>query len=276
MSGRLSDRYRTAFVTGAASGLGRAFAEMLQAEGVRVWGTARDPARLAGAAGLVPVALDLADPAGAEAAFLRAAESAGGGFDLVINNAGAGVFGAFGAVDFSAWQRQWEAMLTGTFRLTHAAWRQMQGRRRGCLVNVSSLAAEFPIPYMSGYNAAKAGLSALSQSLMFETADRAVTVIDFRPGDYRTGFNRSMHHRSASGDSFRGASAAVWKTIDAMLNAAPRPERAARDLRRALLRGRSGIVRSGSFFQGQLAPLFARLIPSGWQRGATARYFGLR
>jgi NAD(P)-dependent dehydrogenase (short-subunit alcohol dehydrogenase family) len=48
MPRRLSDPYGTAFVTGAASGLGRAFAEMLVAEGARVWGTSRDPAKLAG------------------------------------------------------------------------------------------------------------------------------------------------------------------------------------------------------------------------------------
>ena len=273
MSGRLSDRYRTAFVTGAASGLGRAFVAMLLAEGVRVWGTSRDPARIAPAAALVPVALDLADPAGAEAALGRAAEQAGGGFDLVINNAGAGVFGEFGAVEFSTWAGQWEAMLTGTFRLTHAAWRQLQARRGGCLVNVSSLAAEFPLPFMAGYNVAKAGLSALSESLIFESRNSAVTVIDFRPGDYRTDFNRNMQTLSPA---FGSRPAAVWRRLEANLAAAPPPAAAAADLRRALARGRSGIVRSGSFFQARLGPLAARLLPAAVLRAVLARYLGGR
>jgi NAD(P)-dependent dehydrogenase (short-subunit alcohol dehydrogenase family) len=273
MSRPLSERFPSAFVTGAGSGLGRAFTAMLLAEGVRVWGTSRDPARLAGPAGLTPVALDLADPPAAEAAFLRAAEQAGGAFDLVINNAGAGVFGEYAAVDFAVWQRQWDAMLTGTFRLTHAAWRQMQGRGRGCLVNVSSLAAEFPLPLMAGYNVAKAALSALSESLIFESRSSAVTVIDFRPGDYRTDFNRNMLIPSPAAGP---RAAAVWRRLESNLAAAPLPAAAAADLRRALAGGRSGVVRSGSFFQARLGPLAARLLPAAWLRAVLARYLGGR
>ena len=65
----LNQRHGTAFVTGASTGLGRAFTEMLLREGVRVWGTSRDPKRLADqSAGhpgtFFPVTLDLADPSG--------------------------------------------------------------------------------------------------------------------------------------------------------------------------------------------------------------------
>jgi hypothetical protein len=55
----------------------------------------------------------------------------------------------------------------------------------------------------------------------------------------------------------------------------PAPELAARDLRAALLANRSGVVRSGSFFQATVAPLLARIAPRSWVRWATARYYGL-
>ena len=105
MPARISELHRTAFVTGASTGLGRAFAQMLMREGVQVWGTARDASRLAhflpdGAnAGRVmfhPVVLDLRDGAAAEDVFHHAEKDANG-FDLVINNAGYGVFGEFAA-----------------------------------------------------------------------------------------------------------------------------------------------------------------------------------
>src|SRR5947209_3098863 len=106
MSQQVSDLHRTAFITGASTGLGRAFAEMLLADGVRVWGTSRDLARLSplGApssgfrspAAFTPVALDLRDGRAAEEKFLTA-DRAAGGFDLVINNAGYGVFAEFTA-----------------------------------------------------------------------------------------------------------------------------------------------------------------------------------
>jgi len=273
--GRPSQLSGTAFVTGASAGLGRAFALMLLADGVRVWGSSRDASRLAGlAAGrpgaFHPVALDLGDAGGAVRAFAGALEAAGGGFDWVVNNAGYGVFGEFASTDPAVWRAQVGAMLGTVLSISHAAFGSMRGRGRGCLVHVSSLAAEFPLPYMSGYNVAKAGLSALSESLMFESRGTGVRVIDFRPGDYRTDFNRSMHKGSLS-----AAAEAAWAALEAGLAEAPPPERAARDLRRALLSGRGGIVRSGSLFQARLAPAMARLAPASWVRRASARYFGL-
>ncbi len=249
---------------------------MLLAEGVRVWGTARTTDRLgefAGQVGFVPVALDLADANAAAAAFTRAAAEAGG-FDVVIANAGYGVFGRFDATDFPVWQAQVDAMLTTTARISHLALPGMRTRGRGALVHVASLATEFPLPYMSGYNIAKAGLSALSESLMVETAGSGVTVLDFRPGDHRTGFNQTMQSQSI--DPHRDPRLArAWETLEANLRSGPAPERAAADLRRALIRGRSGVVRSGSWFQSTLAPLLARLAPLSLKRAVMARYYGV-
>ena len=249
---------------------------MLLAEGVRVWGTARDEARLsrlAANAAFTPVVLDLSDAAGAERVFLEAGQRAGGAFDLVINNAGYGVFGPFAATEFSTWQCQLDAVLGATVRLSHAALRGMLARNRGCLVNVSSLVVEFPLPFMSGYNVAKAGLSALSESLIFETRGTGVTVIDFRPGDYRTAFNQAMHPTATAPQPDRRL-ASAWSALEHHLKSSPMPERAARDLRVALMRGRSGTVRSGSFFQARLAPLFSRLLPARVRRAIIARYQG--
>jgi short-subunit dehydrogenase len=278
MALRVSDLYSSAFVTGAGSGLGLAFAEMLLAEGVRVWGTSRDASRLASLAGrhpsrFFPVALNLADATGAVDAFRGAAAQAGGAFDLVINNAGYGVFGEFDTVAAAQWRAQIEAMLGATIGLTHAAYGAMRARNRGCLVNISSMAAEFPLPYMSGYNVAKAGLSALSESLLFESRGTAVSVIDFRPGDYRTSFNQAMQTPlSARGASRRTERA--WRILEANLSGSPAPSRAAGDLRRALRRRHRGVVRSGPFFQVFVAPLLARLCPTWLFRAGAARYFG--
>ena len=274
MSRRLSDLHRTAFVTGASTGLGRAFAEMLLAEGVRVWGTSRDPARLSAfapthAALFTPVALDLRDARAAEEKFL-AADRAAGGFDLVINNAGYGVFAEFAAADFSIWQQQLEVMLINTARLSHAALRGLLARRRGALVNISSLAGEFPLPFQSAYNIAKAGLSALNASLMIETAGTGVVVIDFRPGDYRTDFEGSvLRPQPAATPRMTRA----WNAFAAMMQSGPAPDHAAAALRRALWRNRSGTVRTGRFFQAVAGPFLARFGSLQLNRRVQAKYF---
>lgn len=272
----LSSLYRTAFITGASAGLGRAFAELLLAEGVRVWGTARDAARLTPLetnTHFTAVVLDLEKPDEAAAAFVTAATVAGG-FDLVVNNAGYGVFAPFTGVDFSIWQKQLDAMLGATARLSHSALRDMLAKNRGCLVNVASLATDFSLPFMSGYNVAKSGLSALSESLICETRGTGVVVIDFRPGDFCTGFNKAMQAESRpSGADARLAHA--WQTLEKNLSEAPPPKYAAAGLRKALLRQRSGTVRCGSFFQAQLAPFLIRFAPPGLRRAIIAHYFGI-
>jgi short-subunit dehydrogenase len=279
MSSALSARYRTAFVTGASTGLGLAFTDMLLGEGVVVWGTARDAARLRARANFHAVALELGDGALAEQAFLEA-ERAAGGFDLVINNAGFGAFGAFAHTEFSVWEEQLRVMLVNTARLSHAALRGMLARRRGALVNISSIAGEFGMPYQAVYNTTKAGLSALNESLMYELPGTGVIVIDFRPGDYRTDFEGSVRRpvqaAALAADAVNTARMArVWDKFVAMMQSGPAPAQAADDLRRALLRGRSGTVRSGRFFQAVLGPFLARFGSLALRRRVQEQYFGL-
>jgi short-subunit dehydrogenase len=275
MSPRISEIYPTAFVTGASTGLGRAFTEMLLADGVRVWGTARDASRLTELSkdkNFTPVALELRDGAAAERVFLDA-DRAAGGFALVINNAGYGVFGEFAATEFAVWEEQLEVMLVNTARLSHAALRGMRARNHGALVNISSLAAEFPLPFQSAYNIAKAGLTALNESLMIETAGTGVVVLDVRPGDYRTDFEGSV--RRPPGET-TPAMARAWAAFGKMMETGPAPAHAAAALHRALLRRRSGTVRCGRFFQAVLAPLLSRFGSLPLRRRIQAMYFDLR
>ncbi|MFH1496223.1 MAG: SDR family NAD(P)-dependent oxidoreductase, partial [Verrucomicrobiota bacterium] len=219
----------TAFVTGASQGLGRAFTEMLLAEGVRVWGTARSVERLADLSAnplFTAVALDLGDPAAAEDAY-RGASAQAGGFHLVVNNAGYGIFADALAEDPAVWDAQIDEMLKATIRLGRLALLEMKPRGRGHLVNISSLAVEFPLPFMSGYNVVKAGLSAWSESLAVELAGSGVCVVDFRPGDYRTDFNRVATRGAGTADP---RAERAWTVLGRNLDVAPPPARAAAEL----------------------------------------------
>jgi len=268
----LASRYRTALVTGAGAGLGRAFAEMLRAEGVEVWGTSRRPESLPVSPKFHAVGFDLAGGDAAAEALVAQVECESGGIDLLVHNAGYGVFGGLLDQPLAVWRAQLDEMLGSSLALDRTVFAAMASRRRGCIVNVTSMAVEFPIPLLTGYNIAKAGLAALTESLMSEARAAGIAVIDFRPGDYRTGFNQTMF--AAPQGSQSAAARRVAARLDATLAAAPLPARAAQDLRCALGRGRSGVVRSGSFFQTVLAPHGARLAPLALRRAAMARYFG--
>ena len=201
-----------------------------------------------------------------------------GGFDVVVNNAGYGVFARFDVTPFDVWSKQLNAMLLTTLQLAQRQLLDLRTKGRGVMVNVASLATEFPLPYMSGYNVAKAGLSALSESLLIETVGTGVSVIDFRPGDFRTDFNTTMLQLSpstqpgANDSRMQGA----WEVLDQNIATAPAVEMAAADLFQAVRSGACGVVRSGSFFQTRIAPMFERLVPLRWARAVRWHYFGLK
>ena len=267
----LRDRYRTALVTGAASGLGAAFVEMLLVEGLTVWGTSRTITRVPDRAGFHGLALELANPDSVRDAW-TAAERESGGVDLLINNAGEGIFASVSELPESACAQQIDVLLRGPIQLSRLALSAMTGRGRGGIVNVTSLACEFPIPYLATYSAAKAGLAALTAALHLECVGGPLQIVDFRPGDYRTRFNEAMTAPQPEGDA---RARAVWRRLEHLLRAAPPPERAACDLRRALQRGRSGVVRSGTFFQARLAPFLQRFASQRLSRWVQRRYFEL-
>ena len=275
MSGSLNKQYRTAFITGASSGLGEAFTRMLLEEGVKVWGTSRDGAKLQALRDQYPqlfsvVCLELNQAEEAVNQF-RKAEKEAGGFDLVIQNAGYGLFGNFELIPSETWNTQLSSMLGTTLALSHAAWTSMRSTNQGCLVHISSLAVDFPLPFMSGYNVVKAGISALSESLMTEARGTKLVVIDFRPGDFKTAFNERAHKVENLESDKRLKQA--WLKLEENLNTSPKPAQAARDLKKALKAGKSGIVISGGFLQARLAPLATHLLPKKLLRKITALYF---
>ena len=139
-------------------------------------------------------------------------------------------------------------------------------------MNISSLAAEFPLPFQPAYNIAKAGLSALNESLMLEYAGTNIVVIDFRPGDFRTDFDGSVRRPQPENTP---RMTRVWTAFGSMMRSGPAPAGAALALRRALLRNRSGTVRTGRFFQAVAAPFIARLGSLALRRRILARYFNL-
>ena len=260
---------RQAFVTGVSGGLGRAFAERLLAEGVQVWGSARDAARVP--AGIRPVVLDLADAASIARAVAQVRAEAPG-LDLLINNAGAGVHAPLETLAESDLEAQWRVLLHGPASLARAFYSDFRTRGRGMVVNVTSLAGDYPIPFMSAYSGAKAGLSAFTRTLMLESVGSGVSVVDFRPGDYATKFSAAMPVSNHGGraDSLRARAAA-----ESHESAGPSPELAARHLWGAVSAGRSRVVVSGDFWQSRLGPLLARLAPESVVRAYLRRYYGL-
>ncbi len=139
----------------------------------------------------LPVRVDVTDPVSIQA-MLAQVMAEFGRVDILINNAGA-IFGPSPVAQMAddAWRRTLEVNATGVFLVTKAVLPAMiQGQRGGRIVNMSSLAAIRPRPYMAAYAASKAAVAALTQSLAQEVAQFGVTVNAVLPGDIDTGMKQ--------------------------------------------------------------------------------------
>jgi 3-hydroxybutyrate dehydrogenase len=177
---------RTALVTGAASGIGRACALRLAAAGAKVRAVDRDAAgldTLAGQAGplagtLEPRVLDLTD--------LDTAERAATGADVLVNNAGLQLVRPIEEFPPEVFHTVLTVMLEAPFRLIRGALPHMYRQRWGRIVNVSSVHGLRASAYKSAYVAAKHGLEGLSKTTALEGAPHGVTSNCVNPGYVRT------------------------------------------------------------------------------------------
>ncbi|MGD6747291.1 3-hydroxybutyrate dehydrogenase [Streptomyces sp. BH106] len=173
---------RTALVTGAASGIGRACALRLAAAGAKVRAVDRDAVgleALAGEAdGIEPYVLDLTD--------LDAAEEAAAGADVLVNNAGIQLVRPIEEFPPEVFHTVLTVMLEAPFRLLRGALPHMYGQGWGRVVNVSSVHGLRASAYKSAYVAAKHGLEGLSKTAALEGAAHGVTSNCVNPGYVRT------------------------------------------------------------------------------------------
>lgn len=179
---------RVALVTGAASGVGRATAERLVAEGARVGCLDLAPSGLSD--GTLDVIADVRDET-AVAEAIRAVVDWGGKLDLVANVAGVAAFGHTTEVTLAEWDRLIGINLTGTFIVTREALPHLKDSRGG-VVNVASLAGVRGWRYGAAYSASKGGVVALTRSLAIEFAPAGVRVACVCPGSVDTPLKRGL------------------------------------------------------------------------------------
>ena len=177
-------------ITGCSTGFGRELAREVLERGYRAVVTARRPEsvhELAAAYGdrAVVQQLDVTDPSEVDAA-VQAADEAFGGVDVLVNNAGVGYLGAVEESDEGAVRRMFEVNVFGLAAMTRAVLPGMRRRRRGHVVNVSSIGGLRAFPAVGFYNATKFAVVGLSEALAQEVAPLGIRVTVVLPSGFRT------------------------------------------------------------------------------------------
>jgi NAD(P)-dependent dehydrogenase (short-subunit alcohol dehydrogenase family) len=203
-------------ITGCSTGIGRATAERLRAEGHTVYATARRPETIEdlAAAGCVTMALDVTDEASMKAAVERV-EAEEGAVGSLVNNAGYSQSGAIETVAMDAVRRQFETNVFGLIRMSQLVMPGMRRSGRGRIVNISSMGANFTFPGGGIYHATKHAVEAISDAMRFEVEAFGVDVVVIQPGAIRTEFDKaavaSLDDAATTDDVYREFNSHVGK-----------------------------------------------------------------
>ena len=262
------------FLTGASSGIGHATAHTLLARGHEVWGTSRNPDRLPRPERFHPVQLDLRNGEEIEEAFTRSSREAGG-FDVVINNAGSGHFGPAEFLSPREIEDQFRIVFFAHIKLMQLALTEMRARDSGLIVNVTSLAARLPVPFMAAYNAAKAAMASFTMSLQLELTESRVHIVDLQPGDIRTEFNEMISSKEPD-PIYKAKFAKTWDAVERNMKAAPDPELVGAYLVRLIdQENPPARVTVGDAFQTKIAPFIFRFLPQSVRIWGLKKYYGI-
>jgi uncharacterized protein len=255
-----------AVITGASSGLGKEFARQLAGRAARLLLVARRVEAMEVLKGeLVAVnpklrveicGADLGTVAG-RAAVVEWVRVNGFEPDVLINNAGLGDYGVFGAAEKERLREQVEVNISAVVELSHGLLPML--RRPGGILNVSSLAGELPMPDLAVYGASKAFVTSFSEALAVELAEEGVTVACVCPGPTPTNFG-SNARRANGADTNRSGQDFLKQP----------PEKVVAEGLRVLETGRSRVFPGGSV---ALVALVFRLMPRPMLRWLLRRRF---
>lgn len=179
--------HKVAIVTGASKGIGLELTKQLAAKGVSVAAWSRTAAEWTHP-NVAWIACDIADEGQVEKAFQATLERFGPRVDILINNAGFGIFKKMEEFTSEEWHRQYAVNVHGIYYATKRAVPVMRTYKNGHIINVASIAAKAGMASGSGYNGSKFAVRGISESLYREVKDDNIKVTCIFPGSVDTGF----------------------------------------------------------------------------------------
>ncbi|MFF7993596.1 SDR family NAD(P)-dependent oxidoreductase [Kitasatospora xanthocidica] len=225
-------------VTGCSSGLGRALAAAAAEAGDTVAATARKPVALAElrqrhGGRILPLTLDVRDADGCARAVATAVDRLGG-LDVLVNNAGNGVFGAVEEVGDEELRDQLETLVVGPWRLARLVLPVLRAQGSGHILNVSSLAGRMSFPGLAAYTTGKHALEGMTQALAEEAAPFGIRVAALEPAGYATGYGTSLMDAADRSPVYRDATEPMRGQLRTMAESelVGRPEDFAREVLR--------------------------------------------
>jgi NAD(P)-dependent dehydrogenase (short-subunit alcohol dehydrogenase family) len=241
------EQQKVAIVTGSSSGIGYATSLLLARNGFHTYATMRNIGRSADVQDIAykerlpleVIQLDVNDDASIRDS-IEKVESENERIDVLVNNAGYGLVGAFEDLSVEEIKSQFETIFFGVIRLTQQVLPIMRKQKSGTIVNISSGAGRIGFPGMSAYVSSKFALEGLSESMSYELEPFGIKVVIIEPGVIRTNFKKNsvMSKKSLDNSSISPYSSIIQKidsSISSMVEHATPPEEVAKAILHAAI-----------------------------------------
>jgi NAD(P)-dependent dehydrogenase (short-subunit alcohol dehydrogenase family) len=241
------EQQKVAIVTGSSSGIGYATSLLLARNGFHTYATMRNIGRSADVQEIAykerlpleVIQLDVKDDASIRDS-IEKVESENERIDVLVNNAGYGLVGAFEDLSVEEIKSQFETIFFGVIRLTQQVLPIMRKQKSGTIVNISSGAGRIGFPGMSAYVSSKFALEGLSESMSYELEPFGIKVVIIEPGVIRTNFKKNsvMSKKSLDNSSISPYSSIIQKidsSISSMVEHATPPEEVAKTILHATI-----------------------------------------
>ena len=183
---------KVVLITGASSGIGKSIGEFLYQKGFSVYGTSRNPERVANSQ-FALLQLDVRNSESIKSCISEILIKSGR-IDVVINNAGVGITGPLEEIPTTEIKNNFETNFFGPIEVMKAVLPQMRLQKSGLIINITSIAGYMGLPYRSVYSASKAALEIITESLRMEVKPFGIQITNVAPGDFATNIAAGRYH----------------------------------------------------------------------------------
>lgn len=217
---------KVVLITGGSSGIGKAVGEFLLEKGFTVYGTSRNPDRVANS--LFPLlTLDVRNADSIQKAIAEIIDKSGR-VDVVINNAGVGITGPIEETPIEEIKNNFETNLFGPIEVMKAVLPAMRSQKSGLIINITSIAGYMGLPYRGVYSSSKAALEIISESISMEVKSFGINVVNVAPGDFATNIASGRYHAPViKGSAYENAYGNTLKQMDEHVNSGSNPNQMA-------------------------------------------------
>ncbi len=254
----MSNPTKVVLVTGGSSGIGKAICLRLADEGHTVFGTTRKVGSQPQSYRLVT--MDLVDDASVKQAVAEVIESAQR-IDVVVNNAGLGIQGATEDLLPEQALSLFDANVIGAHRVCRAVLPHMRTHGSGLIINITSLAANFGLPYRGFYSASKAALERFTETLNMEVGPFGIHAVCLQPGEYKTNIGASRIRPEVISEPYKAGYERAMELLGGSMHYSRDPDEVAVLVQRIMGKAKPKTVYYAAHGMARLAVLLKKILP---------------